>query len=112
MAQSVGEVTPLDYTRYDFKNPETYKVRTSRGLSRRIIEQISELKDEPAWMLDYRLRAYDHFVDRPMPDWGPSLEDLDFDAYTYYANPLAEGDAKRSWDDLPADIKNTFDKLG
>ncbi|HTT34391.1 MAG TPA: Fe-S cluster assembly protein SufB, partial [Thermoplasmata archaeon] len=88
------------------------KVRTVRGLSREIVEQISDLKHEPEWMRDYRLRAFQHFLDRPMPDWGPSLEDLDFDAYTYYANPLAEGDAKRSWDDLPADIKNTFDKLG
>ena len=63
-------------------------------------------------MLDYRLRAFDHFLERPMPDWGPSLDELDFDAYTYYANPLAEGESKRSWDDLPADIKNTFEKLG
>ncbi len=112
MAQTAGEVTPLDYTRYDFKNPETYKVRTARGLSRSIVEQISELKNEPGWMREYRLRAFEHFLDRPMPDWGPSLDDIDFDSYTYYANPLAEGETKRSWDDLPADIKNTFEKLG
>ncbi len=112
MSPSTSDVQPLDYTRYDFKNPETYKVRTERGLARRIIEQISELKHEPDWMRQYRLRAYEHFLERPMPDWGPSLDDIDFDAYTYYANPLAEGETKRSWDDLPADIKNTFDKLG
>jgi Fe-S cluster assembly protein SufB len=112
MAQTVTEFQPLDYTRYDFKNPETYKVRTAKGLSREIVEQISKLKNEPQWMLDYRLRAYETFVEKPMPDWGPDLSDIDFDAYTYYANPLAEGDTKKSWDDLPADIKNTFDKLG
>ena len=111
MAQT-AEFQPLDYTRYDFKDPETYKVRTEKGLSRQIVEQISALKHEPAWMVDYRLRAYEHFLERPMPDWGPSLADIDFDAYTYYANPLAEGETKKSWDDLPADIKNTFEKLG
>ncbi|MCI4334666.1 MAG: SufD family Fe-S cluster assembly protein [Thermoplasmata archaeon] len=111
MAQT-AEFQPLDYTRYDFKDPETYKVRTARGLSREIVEQISALKEEPAWMLDYRLRAYEHFVERPMPDWGPDLDCIDFDAYTYYANPLAEGETKRRWEDLPADIRNTFDKLG
>jgi len=112
MAQSAKEITPLDYTRYDFKNPETYRVRIPKGLSRDVVRQISALKHEPDWMLEYRLRAYDHFVQRPMPDWGPSLSDIDFDSYTYYADPLGEDQPKRSWDDLPADIKNTFDKLG
>jgi Fe-S cluster assembly protein SufB len=112
MAQSSQDVQPLDYTRYDFKDPETYLVRTAKGLSRETVEKISDLKKEPEWLREYRLRAYDHFVERPMPDWGPSLEEIDFDAYTYYANPLAEGDTKKSWDDLPADIKNTFEKLG
>ena len=112
MAQTAPEFQPLDYTRYDFKNPETYKVRTAKGLSRSIVEQISQLKNEPEWMREYRLRAFEHFVSRPMPDWGPSLDDIDFDAYTYYANPLAEGETKRRWEDLPADILNTFDKLG
>ncbi len=112
MAQTVTDFQPLDYTRYDFKDPETYKVRTAKGLSRQIVEQISKLKSEPAWMREYRLRAYDHFVERPMPDWGPDLSDIDFDAYTYYANPLAEGETKRSWEDLPPDIKNTFERLG
>jgi Fe-S cluster assembly protein SufB len=112
MAQNAAEVTPLDYTRYDFKNPETYKVRTERGLSRDIVRQISHLKNEPAWMLDYRLRAYEHFLARPMPDWGPDLSQIDFDAYTYYANPLAEGETKRRWEDLPEDVRNTFERLG
>ena len=112
MAQSSSDITPLDYTRYDFKDPETYQLRIAKGLSREVVEQISKFKDEPDWMLEYRLRAYDHFVQRPMPDWGPSLADIDFDSYTYYADPLGSDTPKRSWDDLPADIKNTFDKLG
>ncbi len=112
MAQTSSEITPLDYTRYDFKNPETYRLRIPKGLSREVVRAISRFKSEPDWMLEYRLRAYEHFVERPMPDWGPSLTDLDFDSYTYYANPMLEGETKRSWDDLPADIKNTFEKLG
>jgi len=112
MAQTSPTFQPLDYTRYDFKDPETYKVRTAKGLNREVVEKISDLKHEPDWLREYRLRAYDHFVSRPMPDWGPSLDEIDFDSYTYYANPLAEGDTKKSWEDLPAEIKNTFDKLG
>ncbi len=112
MSTSTPEITPLDYTRYDFKDPETYRLRIPKGLSREVVEQISKFKDEPAWMREYRLRAYDHFVERPVPDWGPKLDEIDFDAYTYYANPLLEGETKRKWEDLPADIKNTFEKLG
>ena len=112
MAQTAQELTPLDYTRYDFKDPETYRLRIPKGLSRHVVEQISEFKHEPDWMREYRLRAFDHFMQRPMPDWGPDLGDIDFDAYTYYANPLLEGETKRKWEDLPADIKNTFEKLG
>ena len=107
-----SEITPLDYTRYDFKDPETYRVRIPKGLSREVVHKISDLKNEPEWLREYRLRAYQHFVDRPMPDWGPSLSDIDFDAYTYYAAPLGEDAPKRSWEDLPADIKNTFERLG
>ena len=112
MAQTASDITPLDYTRYDFKDPETYRLRIPKGLSREVVEQISKFKGEPDWMLEYRLRAYEHFVERPMPDWGPSLDEIDFDAYTYYANPLLEGETKRKWEDLPADIKNTFERLG
>ncbi len=112
MAQPAPEITPLDYTRYDFKNPETYRVRIPKGLSRDVVRQISDFKQEPLWMREYRLRAYEHFVQRPMPDWGPSLGEIDFDSYTYFADALGEDRPKRSWDDLPADIKNTFEKLG
>ena len=112
MAQSTAEFSPLDYTRYDFKNPETYKLRTAKGLTREIVEQISDWKKEPDWMREYRLRAFEHFLQRPMPDWGPNLDEIDFDAYTYYAAPLGEDAPKKSWDDLPADIKNTYERLG
>ncbi len=112
MAQAAAEFQPLDYTRYDFKDPETYKLRIPKGLSREVVEEISRFKKEPQWMLDYRLRAYAHFVERPVPDWGPDLSEVDFEAYTYYAAPMGEDTPKKSWDDLPADIKNTFERLG
>ena len=73
MAQTAPAITPLDYTRYDFKNPETYRVRIPKGLSVEVVEKISDLKKEPEWMREYRLRAYKHFVDRPnAPPWRPS----------------------------------------
>jgi Fe-S cluster assembly protein SufB len=112
MAQTSPAITPLDYTRYDFKNPETYRVRIPKGLSAEVVEKISDLKKEPDWLREYRLRAYKHFVERPMPDWGPSLEEIDFDAFTYFADPMGEDRPKTSWNDLPADIRNTFDRLG
>ncbi len=112
MAQTAQEITPLDYTRYDFKNPETYSVRIPKGLSLEVVEKISEIKKEPEWVREYRRRAYRHFVERPMPDWGPDLSEIDFDAFTYYADAIGDDRPKRSWDDLPADIKNTFDRLG
>ncbi|HUZ79757.1 MAG TPA: Fe-S cluster assembly protein SufB [Thermoplasmata archaeon] len=112
MAQGAQEFIPLDYTRYDFKDPETYKLRSGKGLSVETIHQISDWKKEPDWLREYRLRAYEHFVKRPMPDWGPKLDELDFDSYTFYAAPMGEDEPKRKWEDLPADIRNTFDKLG
>ncbi|EQD70720.1 ABC superfamily ATP binding cassette transporter, partial [mine drainage metagenome] len=78
MAQGAQEFIPLDYTRYDFKDPETYKLRSGKGLSVETIHQISDWKKEPDWLREYRLRAYEHFVKRPMPDWGPKLDELDF----------------------------------
>jgi Fe-S cluster assembly protein SufB len=112
MPSGTSEITPLDYTRYDFKDPETYRVRIPKGLTREVVHKISEIKHEPDWMLEYRLRAYDHFVERPVPDWGPDLSEIDFDSFTYYADPMGEEKPKRKWEDLPADIKNTFERLG
>lgn len=97
--------------KYGFHDPEDkYVFKSERGLSRAVVEQISHMKDEPQWMLDFRLRALDHFLKRPMPTWGPSLAELNFDEIFFYVKP-SEGQEK-SWDDVPSDIKRTFDKLG
>jgi Fe-S cluster assembly protein SufB len=97
--------------RYGFHDPEDkYVFKSEKGLSRTVVEQISTMKDEPQWMLDFRLRALEHFQKRPMPDWGPPLSDLDLDEIYFYVRPNEK--QEKSWDDVPEDIKRTFDKLG
>lgn len=98
-----------DY-RYGFRDPDTYVFKSRKGLDREVVEQISAMKGEPQWMLDFRLKALDHFVKRPMPMWGGDLSKLDLDDIYYYVKP-AEAESK-SWDDVPETIKDTFNKLG
>jgi Fe-S cluster assembly protein SufB len=96
--------------KYGFHDPENYVFKAEKGLSRQVVEQISYMKNEPEWMLEFRLKAYEHFSNRPMPAWGPDLSGLNLDEIYYYVKPT-EGQEK-SWDDVPNDIKNTFDRLG
>lgn len=99
-----------DY-KYGFSNEENYIFKAEKGLNEDIVRKISAMKEEPEWMLEMRLRAYRHFVKRPMPNWGsPKMHDIDFDDIYYYIKPT-ENQA-RDWDDVPEDIKNTFDRLG
>jgi len=100
----------LDQHRWDFKDPTTGVFRTRKGLDRQVVEQISEIKNEPEWMLQFRLKALEHFEARPMPTWGADLSDLDFDEIYFYNKPTdKEG---RTWDEVPDTIKETFDRLG
>jgi Fe-S cluster assembly protein SufB len=102
--QGIGEY------KYGFSDPETPVFKTRRGLDREVVEQISAMKGEPQWMLDFRLKALAHFLARPTPTWGPDLSSLNMDNIFFYFKPVeAQG---RSWDDVPETIKNTFDKLG
>jgi len=98
-----------DY-KYGFKDPDTFVFKSRKGLDRDIVEQISAMKGEPQWMLDFRLKALEHYQQRPMPTWGGDLSTLDFDNIYYYVKPADEESS--SWDDVPDTIKNTFDKLG
>ncbi len=101
----------MDYSKYDFKDStELYVHLSKKGLSREVVESISKLKDEPQWMLDFRLRSYDIFMKKPMPTWGGDLQKIDFQNIYYYAKATEK--TEKSWDDVPADVKNTFDKLG
>ncbi len=98
-----------DY-RFGFSDPETYVFKSRRGLDRTVVEQISHMKGEPQWMLDFRLKALEHFQARPMPNWGADLANLDLDNIFYYVKPTdMEG---KSWDDVPTTIKDTFSRLG
>jgi len=98
-----------DY-RYGFSDKDVSVFHTRRGLDREVVEQISAMKGEPQWMLDFRLKALEHYLKRPLPNWGADISGLDFDNIFYYVRPMeSEG---KSWDDVPESIKNTFDKLG
>lgn len=98
-----------DY-KYGFADPETYVFKSRKGLDADVVKQISGMKEEPQWMLDFRLKALEHFEKRPMPTWGGDLSKLGLDDIYYYVKP-ADKEA-RSWDDVPETIKKTFDKLG
>ena len=98
--------------RYGFHSPDTSLVKTPRGLSHDVVEAISRRKKEPDWMREFRHQALDTFLAKPMPAWGNQalLSQLDFANIFYYVKPT-EGQS-RSWEDVPDDIKNTFDRLG
>jgi len=98
-----------DY-QYGFHDPETSSFKSKKGLSEEVVRQISAYKEEPEWMLEFRLKAYKHYIQRPMPTWGPDLSGLDLDNIYYYVRP--EQIDQKSWDDVPDTIKNTFNKLG
>ena len=101
----------MDYTKYDFKDStEMYVHLSKKGLTKDTVREISQLKEEPQWMLDFRLRAYDVFMKKPMPQWGGDLNKIDFQNIYYYAK--ASEKTEKNWDDVPDDVKNTFDKLG
>lgn len=96
--------------KYDFHVADTFVFQTKRGLNREVVEQISQMKGEPEWMLKFRLKALEHFFKRPMPTWGADLTNLNLDGLYMYTKPVdKEG---RSWDDVPDNIKETFDRLG
>jgi len=101
----------MDYSKYDFKDStEMYVHLSKKGLTKDTVREISQLKEEPEWMLNFRLRAYDVFMKKPMPQWGGDLNKIDFQNIYYYAK--ASDKTEKSWDDVPENVKNTFDKLG
>ncbi len=104
--------TPVAATEYQygFNDGDVGVLKFARGLSRETVEEISRIKREPKWMLDFRLHALDVFLKKPMPRWGAVLDAMDFDNIVYYVKP-AENQG-RTWDDVPAAIKDTFERLG
>jgi Fe-S cluster assembly protein SufB len=106
-----SEELHMDYSKYDFKDSTDMYVYTSKkGLSRGTIEEISKIKNEPEWMLNFRLRSYDIFMKKPMPLWGGDLSKINFQNIYYYTK--ASEKQSKSWDDVPESVRKTFDKLG
>ena len=106
------EETLATLGRYDFgwADSDAAGSTARRGLSADVVADISALKNEPQWMLEFRLKALDLFERKPMPRWGADLSGIDFDNIKYFVRSTEKQAA--TWDDLPADIKNTYDKLG
>jgi Fe-S cluster assembly protein SufB len=101
-----------DEYKYGFSDPEKAVFKAKRGISHEIVEQISQMKGEPEWMRKFRHHAFDIFESKPMPNWGDVelLNAIDFDNIFYYLKPANE--QGKTWDDVPEDIKNTFERLG
>ncbi len=97
--------------RFDHRKPKRAVFETEEGLSEDIIRELSKEKNEPEWMLERRLRSFENFKQMPMPDWGPSLHGLNLEEVVYYLK-TDEDTRKNDWEDVPEDIKDTFDKLG
>ena len=109
---SDDEIIDSISTTYDFGWHDSDEAgrNARRGLDEQVVREISALKGEPEWMLAKRLKAYEIFERKPMPTWGIDLSPLDMDAVKYYVRSTDR--PASSWDDLPEDIKNTYDRIG
>jgi Fe-S cluster assembly protein SufB len=108
-AQDVMQKEDEYLTRYGFKTKDDYET-IMKGLSEDTVRQLSKSKNEPEWMLEKRLLGYRIFKEKPVPKWGPDLSGIDYDDIYYYLKPNAK--KSDSWENVPKDIKETFDKLG
>lgn len=104
------EKTDIPVVEEDFADEDVSVFKTPKGLNEDIVREISAIKGEPEWMLEYRLKALKCFLEKPMPTWGIDLSTMDFDDYIYYNRPSDNKTDK--WEEVPETIKNTFDRLG
>ena len=111
MSEEKTRVEDVNRAFYDFRYEENDAYKVDSGLTREIVEQISKEKNDPEWMRDFRLKSLDIFNRTAMPDWGPSIEGLDMANIVTYVRPNAER-MNTKWEDVPDDIKNTFERLG
>ena len=100
----------LNRSRYDHADSERVRFKSRPGVTEEVVREISRQKNEPEWMLKKRLEGLKLFLATPLPNWGPDLSGLNLDAITYFVRPDTE--EAKSWEDVPAEIKKTFDKLG
>ncbi|QIK50848.1 Fe-S cluster assembly protein SufB [Jeotgalibaca porci] len=106
----MSDVPVLDDYKFGFRDEAEIVYSTGKGLNANIVREISAKKNEPEWMLDYRLKSLEVFQKSKLPDWGPDLSELDFDDITYYQT--ATDKVARTWDDVPDKIKETFERIG
>lgn len=104
-----GVVVPTDY-QYGFSKPENYVFKAKKGLGQSVVKKISEIKSEPGWMREFRLKSLGIFQSKKMPTWGADLSAINFDDIYYYIKPTDS--QKKSWSDLPKEIKDTYDAIG
>ena len=107
---SKTQVNEINRNIYDIKNKDDYEFKMQKGLSREIVEEISKRKNEPDWMLEIRLKALEMYEKLELPTWGPDLSELKMDEIATYVKPKTN--LNSSWEDVPDEIKDTFDKLG
>ena len=100
----------LDDYKFGFKTDNKAVFKSAKGLTKEIVENISKRKNEPKWMLEYRLKSLEIFRQKPMPEWGGDLSGIDFENIHYYLQP--QDKPKTDWNDVPKEIKDTFEKLG
>src|SRR6202011_3815810 len=110
MTTTHPELEGLGKYEFGWADPDVAGATAKRGLNEAVVREISALKNEPEWMLEARLKALRLFGRKPMPTWGADLSGIDFDNIKYFVRSTEKQAA--TWDDLPADIKNTYDKLG
>lgn len=101
---------PSEEYKYGFHDEDVSVYNTGKGLNEEVVKQISKMKNEPEWMLEFRLKAYEQFKKMDIQTWGPDVSDIDFDDYTYYIKPSDKKES--SWEEVPETIKETFNKLG
>src|SRR3990167_9251548 len=106
---SNGAMAQTDY-KFGFSKPENYVFKSRRGLDKSVVEQISSMKSEPEWMREKRIKALEIFEGKKMPMWGADLSTINFDEIFYYIKPT--DNQKKSWSDLPKEIKETYDAIG
>ena len=104
------ELDGLGTYEYGWHDPDVAGAAAQRGLSEAVVRDISRLKNEPEWMLDLRLKGLRLFDRKPMPAWGSDLSGIDFDTIKYFVRSTEK--QATTWDELPSDIKNTYDRLG
>ena len=107
---SKTKVDDINRNLYDIKNKDDYEFKIQKGLNQEIVKEISKKKNEPEWMLEIRLKALEEYNKLELPTWGPDLSELNMDEIATYVKPKTN--LNSSWEDVPEDIKNTFDRLG